>query len=336
MTDQEPTQKMPAEPEGDPPRRHKRLVRSRSDRMLGGVAGGLADYFGVDPVIFRIAFGVTVLFGGFGVISYIALLIFVPSEDSGAPGEDPTPRSAGRIALTGLAVIGALTGLAVLAATGAWAGATGHGSIVALVIIGIGALLAGAAFKGGARWLIVPALALAIPLGGVAAADVEFDGSVGDRDYRPAMFEAIPADGYELGMGELTVDLRDLPWERGSVARIQTDQGLGDTRIAVPADVCVVADASADLGSIRLAGRETEGVDVELQANQGSEVTPRVEIDTHVDIGEIRVVNDDDADPGRGFDGGDDDEHDEDEMDSALDAACESGQAGTREAELIP
>ncbi len=59
MTDQDTTQSMPAaDPPPEPqPDRPRRLVRSRSDRMLGGVAGGLGDYFRVDPVIFRIGFG---------------------------------------------------------------------------------------------------------------------------------------------------------------------------------------------------------------------------------------------------------------------------------------
>ena len=38
--------------------------------MLGGVAGGLAEYFRVDPVIFRIGFGVTLFFGGLGALIY--------------------------------------------------------------------------------------------------------------------------------------------------------------------------------------------------------------------------------------------------------------------------
>ena len=48
--------------------------------MLGGVAGGLGEYFRVDPVIFRIGFAVTLFFGGLGALLYIAMLIFVPSE----------------------------------------------------------------------------------------------------------------------------------------------------------------------------------------------------------------------------------------------------------------
>src|SRR4051794_39154657 len=58
----------------------RRLTRSSTDRMLAGVAGGLGEYFGVDPLLFRAAFVISVVFGGAGFLAYIALLAFVPTE----------------------------------------------------------------------------------------------------------------------------------------------------------------------------------------------------------------------------------------------------------------
>ncbi len=100
MTDQDTTQVMPpADPPPEPqPEGTKRLLRSRSDRMLGGVAGGLADYFRVDPVIFRIGFGVTLFFGGLGALVYLAMMIFVPSEQSDGTEPSSAPRTFGRVA----------------------------------------------------------------------------------------------------------------------------------------------------------------------------------------------------------------------------------------------
>jgi phage shock protein C len=66
----------------------KRITRSRSDRMLGGVAGGLAAYFGIDPLIVRVIFAVLALFNGLGVILYVALWLIVPNEDSVATGRN--------------------------------------------------------------------------------------------------------------------------------------------------------------------------------------------------------------------------------------------------------
>jgi phage shock protein C len=56
----------------------KRLYRSRIDRMIGGVAGGLADYFDIDPTLVRVLFVVSIFIGGGGILAYIILWIVVP------------------------------------------------------------------------------------------------------------------------------------------------------------------------------------------------------------------------------------------------------------------
>ena len=55
----------------------KRLYRSRTDRMIGGVCGGIAEYFNVDPTLVRLA-GVILLFAGIGVPAYLIAWIIVP------------------------------------------------------------------------------------------------------------------------------------------------------------------------------------------------------------------------------------------------------------------
>lgn len=60
----------------------KRLYRSRTDRMIAGVAGGLARYFDVDPVLVRLIWAVAaVLSGGMAVAVYFILMIVVPEAD---------------------------------------------------------------------------------------------------------------------------------------------------------------------------------------------------------------------------------------------------------------
>jgi phage shock protein PspC (stress-responsive transcriptional regulator) len=66
---------------GSEPRRIL-LRRSLDDRMVAGVAGGLARYFGVDAVIVRIAFVVLTFFGGVGIAIYLACLLLIPDEGS--------------------------------------------------------------------------------------------------------------------------------------------------------------------------------------------------------------------------------------------------------------
>ena len=58
----------------------KRLYRSRNDRMIGGVCGGLGQYLGVDPTIVRVLFAVATLAGFSGILFYLILLLVVPLE----------------------------------------------------------------------------------------------------------------------------------------------------------------------------------------------------------------------------------------------------------------
>jgi phage shock protein PspC (stress-responsive transcriptional regulator) len=61
-----------------------RLTRSTSDRMLGGVAGGLGSYFRIDPVLFRVGFAVATLLSGVGALAYLAMLLVVPRDTDAA------------------------------------------------------------------------------------------------------------------------------------------------------------------------------------------------------------------------------------------------------------
>ncbi len=58
-----------------------RLYRSRKDRLIGGVCGGLGVYFGIDPVIFRLLFVVAAIWGGVGVLTYLIMWIVIPAEE---------------------------------------------------------------------------------------------------------------------------------------------------------------------------------------------------------------------------------------------------------------
>lgn len=64
-----------------------RLYRSRSEKMIAGVCGGLGEYFDVDPVLIRLLFVVTALISGVGLLAYIILWIVVPMQ-----GNEDAPR----------------------------------------------------------------------------------------------------------------------------------------------------------------------------------------------------------------------------------------------------
>ena len=56
------------------------LKRSESNRVIAGVAGGIAQRLGVNSTLVRLAWVVSVLFGGFGILAYLVLWVVLPKE----------------------------------------------------------------------------------------------------------------------------------------------------------------------------------------------------------------------------------------------------------------
>ncbi len=67
----------------------RRLYRSREDRWIAGVCGGLARYFGVDPTPIRLGFILLSLWSGVGVLVYLIMVLVVPEEPSTQMVTDP-------------------------------------------------------------------------------------------------------------------------------------------------------------------------------------------------------------------------------------------------------
>ena len=60
---------------------NKRLTRSTDDKMVAGVAAGIADYLNIDPVLVRLFFVLTALFHGHGLLIYFLFWIMMPQEE---------------------------------------------------------------------------------------------------------------------------------------------------------------------------------------------------------------------------------------------------------------
>lgn len=58
----------------------KKLYRSKTDRMLAGVCGGIAEFFHIDSTIVRLIWALLSLFGGAGILIYIIAAIIIPNE----------------------------------------------------------------------------------------------------------------------------------------------------------------------------------------------------------------------------------------------------------------
>ena len=61
----------------------KKLYRSKKDQIIGGVCGGIAEYFGIDSTLVRLAFVLFALIEGAGIIAYIIAWIIIPERPEG-------------------------------------------------------------------------------------------------------------------------------------------------------------------------------------------------------------------------------------------------------------
>ena len=338
-----PTPALPPPPPPAEPAGPRRLTRSTTDRMLGGVAGGIGKYFGIDPTLVRIGFVALALFGGTGLIVYAAALLLVPLDDETASAGVSSPRDRnvaiglviafvlvcivigggfgfafggalapiGFLALAGLAVwwfvsgerpsgspatvvrraaigVALIIGCFALAVGSFLASGLGGGVVTAAIVIAAGAGLVAAAFVGGARWLVLPALAIALPLAFVSAAGIDLNGGFGERREDPATLAEVH-DAYRLGAGELVIDLRDVklpPGDHPMKVRI----GAGHVRVIVPKDVCVASRADVGMGAVAVFDRDGGGIDVNWDdERRASAHTPRLVLDGDVGVGFIEV-----------------------------------------------
>ena len=58
----------------------RRLYRSKKDKIIGGVCGGIAEYLNIDPVIIRILWIVGILMWGAGILAYLIAWIIIPKR----------------------------------------------------------------------------------------------------------------------------------------------------------------------------------------------------------------------------------------------------------------
>ena len=184
--------------------------------------------------------------------------------------------------------VGVLLVCFVLFVVSAWVAAIGGGEIVAGIVIAAGLALIAGAFVRPVRWLIVPALAVAIPAAFVGAAGIDIDGGVGEREHRPGAVADIQPR-YDLGMGQLVVDLREVDLPAGDHP-LTLDVGIGEAVLLVDEDVCVASRASVGMGVVDVFGRNNDGIDVTwLDTPRAAAGNARVLVDADVGVGALTV-----------------------------------------------
>lgn len=206
------------------------------------------------------------------------------------PGGEP-----GEVARRAALGLGVLFACLLLFLVGGWAAGTGSGALAAGLVIGCGVVLVVGAFTKTVRWIALPATALALGVGLVSAADLDLDGGVGDREYRPAAAVDL-RDDYQLGVGQLVVDLREASLPAGDTP-LKVKVGMGQALVIVPRNVCVTSRADVGAGHVDVLGREGDGVDVDFDDSRHARAGgPRLVVDADVGFGEFAVRHD------RGFD----------------------------------
>ena len=147
-----------------------RLERSRSDRVIGGVAGGIGHHLGVPPNLVRVSFAGLAFAGGFGVVVYLLTWLLAPLEDRHSTRDAPGRRSVRTLTRNQMLGIGLLAaGLIVLVSvSGLWFGGE-HGWPVVLAAIGFTILWARSGEDRRGRWTLSR---LGTPLGSVVGGAV--------------------------------------------------------------------------------------------------------------------------------------------------------------------
>jgi phage shock protein PspC (stress-responsive transcriptional regulator) len=267
--------------------------------MLGGVCGGLAEYSGIDPLLWRVGFVALTFAGGSGILLYLVLWLLLPSDSGeaavrlGRRGHrvrpDSGPRSpVPRVTIAALFIV--VGALALFTRIAGWNVAPRVFLGTALLVVGLG--LIAAAFGRGRRargGLIALGVILSIASLG-ASSSISFRsvhaGPVGDRVFSPTT-AALVQPFYRGGVGDLTIDLSAI--DVSSLAApitTQVQDGVGDVTIRVPADADVQLTVHSGMGSVDAFGQGAVDDGLFPGTGTGSWVNDgKAEIDLIIDAG---------------------------------------------------
>jgi phage shock protein PspC (stress-responsive transcriptional regulator) len=304
------------------------LRRSRQDRVLSGVLGGIGRQYDIDPVLLRILVVVATIFtGGAVAIGYLVAWLLIPDEPAWVPvaaapvgavpasyaaggtgtfvdpatGQvygptvltpPPPPRRAEPRSYLGLITVSVAVIVGGLLAVLGVSGVSVPAVVVAaamLGVLGIGLLVG--AFRGRARWLIAPAVVLLLVAQVAAVVPKVVNDTAGSGVGERRWTPTTASTSFELGAGSATLDLSKLP--SGSVD-IGASIGVGELIVLVPADTRVLLDARVGAGELDLPGqRVVSGTDLDDQRTieplTTTSDTTTVDLRAEVGLGNLEV-----------------------------------------------
>ena len=255
---------------GTPPRdssEPRRLFRSRDDEWIGGVSGGLAEYFEADPTLIRVAMVIlAIITSGVAVIAYLVAWIIIPEAPrvAVAPGTEAAAATARaearraarrRSSATGAIVwglilisIGAIFLLRQLDLNVDW---PAWEVVLAGALILVGLLIAVEARRGMNGGLLTFAIILTVllSLSTITRVNLNVDGAFGDSTFQPVQASQVNRT-YSHVFGSLTVDLRNLQIPEGETVTVEVSVVFGEARVLLPADIPTRISGSTAFGSI--------------------------------------------------------------------------------------
>jgi len=271
--------------------------------MIGGVAGGIAEYFDIDVVIPRIAFVLLALANGIGVVIYIVMWIVVPERPVGAlpgtPGYTATSQASGSSG----SMLGAIVAGTVLIAIGvAWllaaldiADLTRVRWELALPIalIATGAVLALFSGRSGSGGLVTLGVILTVALVITSPFRFGFDGAFGEQVESPRAMADLE-NGYSHVFGSLTVDLRGLDLPDGETD-LELSVVFGSIELRLPEDesIGVRVQASTVFGSTQFPDRaESSGIAADRTYTSANfdDATRRIDIEVSSVFGSAEII----------------------------------------------
>jgi phage shock protein PspC (stress-responsive transcriptional regulator) len=204
---------------------------------------------------------------------------------------DPLPELPGPVTKRPRSVLGTLTtGTALLvASTLVLLNATEVVSIHAESILAAALLVVGAGIVAsawwGRSWVLVPvAILLGLALAATSVARPAIDAGIGDRTWTPT-----GSATYRLGVGEATLDLRDIDVHEGTPTQITAKVDVGHLIVLVPESLRVALHADAEWGEVLVLGTGPNGRHVDYDQDLGPQGSPQVRLDASVRTGQIEV-----------------------------------------------
>ena len=276
------------------------LRRSRTDKVIGGVSGGLAEYSGIDALLWRVGFVALTLAGGTGIVVYLLLWLLMPvgRAYAGAPVERRVRPPAGpRSPVPGITMAALLIAVGLLAAANSvfgWAAPPTLFFGTALLIVGLGLVAAAYADGRTARGGLI-ALGIVLSLATITSASEPWHGDgengIGDQIYHETDATFVQPT-YHCGVGDCTLDLSDVDdFDEPITTRL--DAGVGGVTVIVPRSADVRVNVDSGLGHVRMFGKDDRnGGFFPGLGSQSWTGDDRAEIDLSINagIGDVEVT----------------------------------------------